>query len=146
MKKIFLTLLIAVISICVFAQNNSNQQNQQQQQQQQRTPDMQKDTVALFQGRFGGPIKSEDAVKGDSIWLNKGGLIVVGFSMVYWQDTTMKKLDAKNNKLTSEMKTVLQGLKAEKRFVFANIRISGSDGVVRKPTFDVIEMVIEKQQ
>lgn len=143
MKKLFLTLVIALTSVCVFAQNNTNNQQNQPKQIQ---PDMAKDTVVLFQGHFGGPMKAADVQKGDSLWVNKGGLQIVGYSLVYKVDTTMKRLDAKDWKLTAEMKLALKNLKEGQNFQFVNIRIMAKDGVTRKPTYDSIDMFIEKTQ
>lgn len=144
MKKTLLTFVIALTSVCVFAQNNTNQNTNQQQQVQPKPTD----TLALFQGRPGGPIKMEDVLKGDSLYLNKGGFVITGFCLEYVAapDTAHKKLDSKNNKLTSEMKTALKGMKAGQNFKFSNIHFVGSDKVLRKPTYDTIDMFIEKTQ
>lgn len=147
MKKLFLTILMAIIGVGVFAQDNTNNgNNQQQNQPKQVQPDMAKDTVVLFMGRPGGPIKAADVAKGDSLWVNKGELQIVGFSLVYKVDTSMTKLDAKDKKLTPEMKTALKGLKEGSNFQFVNIRVQAKDGISRKPTYDIIEMFIEKTQ
>ncbi|MFH0867052.1 MAG: hypothetical protein V1904_12720 [Bacteroidota bacterium] len=143
MKKLLLTFVIALMGVCVFAQQDTTKKNNQPKQIQ---PDMQKDTVVLFLGHFGGPMKAVDLQKGDSLWVNKGGLQIVQFSLVYRQDTAFKKLDAMNYKLTPEMKTALKNLKEGQNFQFVNIRIQAKDGVTRKPTYDSIDMFIEKTQ
>jgi len=162
MKKIFFTITLFVAATCmIFAQNNNNQgqgqgqgqgqqgQGQGQGQQGQKKdiqPDMQKDTVALFQGHFAGPIKAADILKEDSLTLNKIGLMIVGFDLVYRQDTSTVKYESKTCKLTADMKTALKALKAGQNFAFKNIRIMGKDGVPKKPTYDFIEMFIENAQ
>ena len=109
---------------------------------------MQKDTVALFQGHFAGPIKAADILKEDSLTLNKIGLMIIGFDLVYRQDkdTATFMYSSKTCKLTSDMKTALKALKSGQNFAFKNIRIMGKDGVPKKPTYDFIEMFIENVQ
>lgn len=147
MKKLLLTLVIALTSVCVFAQNptdTTKKNNQPQQIQYKQT-----DTLALFQGRPGGPLKLEEIIKGDSLFLNKGGYMIVGFALVYrgmGTDTTLHKFDSKNTKLTTEMKTGLAGLKEGQKFQFVNIRYTGKDNVLRKPTNATIDMMVEKIQ
>jgi hypothetical protein len=145
MKKVLLTLVIALTTVCVFAQNSTDttkKNNQPQQIQYKPT-----DTLALFQGRPGGPLKLEEITKGDSLFLNKGGFMIVGFTLVYrgiGSDTTLKKFDSKTNKLTAEMKTGLAGLKENQKFQFVNIRYTGKDNVMRKPTNSFIDMMVDK--
>ena len=149
MKKIFITLALFIAGTCfVVAQNNNTQntQNNQNNQNQNKQPDMQKDTVALFQGHFGGPIKSADILKEDSLTINKIGFQIVGFSLIYKIDTTLSKFDSKNNKLTQEMKTALKILKPGQNFSFINVRVSVKGGTPLRPTFDHIEMFIEKEK
>ncbi len=146
MKKIFITLALLVAGTCfVVAQNNNNNQNNQNKNKQQKMPDMQKDTVALFQGHFGGPIKSADVLKEDSLTINKVGFKIIGFSLVYKADTTLSKFDSKNNKLTEAMKTALKTLKPGQNFSFINVRVMVKGGTSLRPTYDHIDMFIEKE-
>jgi hypothetical protein len=144
MKKLLLTIVIALMGISVFAQQQQQDTTKKNNQPKQIQPNMQVDTVVMFLGHFGGPIKAADIVKGDSLWVNKGGLQIVQFTLMYRQDTTLKKLDSKNYKLTPEMKTALKSLTEGQNFQFVNIRIMAKDGISRKPTYDKIEMFIEK--
>jgi hypothetical protein len=142
MKKLLLTIMVALMGVCAFAQQGDTTKKHNQPKQIQ--PNMQKDTVVMFLGHYGGPLKAADLIKGDSLWVNKGGLQIVQFSLVYRQDTTLKKLDAKNYKLTAEMKTALKNLKEGQNFQFVNIRVQAKDGITRKPTYDSIDMFVEK--
>ena len=126
--------------------NNQNQNNEQNRPPKMIQPDMQKDTVALFQGHFAGPIKSTDVLKEDSLVLNKNGLLIIGFSLVFRKDTAMTKFDSRNNKLTPEMKTALKDLKPGQNFAFINIRIIAKGGIPHKPTYDHIDMFIDKEK
>jgi len=143
MKKIFLiiSLLFAII-IQVDAQNQNNNQNQK------RQPDMQKDTVVLFQGFFGGPIKFDDLLKQDSLTLNKIGLQIVGFNLVYrtGTDTTLNKYVSKNNKLTTEMQTAMKLFKPGQNFAFVDVKVSIKGGTPFRPTFDRIEMFVDQEK
>jgi len=151
MKKILLTITLFVAGTCmIIAQNNNTQsqgqgQGQGQTQKKEILPDMQKDTVALFQGHFSGPIKAADILKADSLTLNKVGMLIIGFDLVYRQDTTTIKYESKSCKLTADMKTALKTLKAGQNFMFKNVRVVAKDGVPRKPTYDFIEMFIENE-
>ena len=143
MKRLFLTLAFFVATLMLIqAQNNNQNQGPQMIQ-----PNMEKDTVALLDGHFAGPIKAADLAKADSLFLNKNGLLIIGFSLNYSKenDTTRLKLDSKNNKITAEMKTALKALKPGQNFVFSNVRVMAKDGVPRKPTYDFIHMWVEKE-
>jgi opacity protein-like surface antigen len=165
MKKIIFTIVLFVAATCmIFAQNNNTQgqgqgqqgqgqgqgqqgQGQGQNQKKDIQPDMQKDTVALFQGHFAGPIKAVDILLSDSLTLNKIGVMIVGFDLVYRQDTSTVTFSSKTCKLTADMKTALKTLKSGQNFAFKNIRImAGKNGVPIKPTYDFIEMFIENAQ
>lgn len=146
MKKLFLTLVIALSAICVFAQNNQDTSRKNQPPQQQFQPNMEKDTIVLFLGRFGGPVKADEVLKGDSLMVNKPGFMIVGFKMVYPGDTSAVVLEAKNYRLTPDMKAALKKLKPGQPFAFVNIMLGAADGKVHRPTMDRIEMFIEKQQ
>lgn len=143
MKKLFITLVIAMSAICVFAQNQDTTKKNQQQQYQ---PNMEKDTIVLFMGSYGGPIKPADVLKGDSLMVNKPGLPIIGFKMVYPGDTSAVVLESKSFKLTPEMKTALKGLKPGQPFEFVNIMLGAADGKVHRPTMDRVSMFIEKAQ
>ncbi|NTW32808.1 MAG: hypothetical protein HGB12_09320 [Bacteroidetes bacterium] len=151
MRKFFITSAILIFGIgIVVAQNNNTSGNQgnQNNNQPQKTiqPDMNKDTVVFFQGRYGGPIKSADILKEDSLTMNKVGFQIVGFTLVFRKDTTLNKYDSKNNKLSSEMKTALKDLKPGQNFSFVNIRIMAKGGKALKPTYDKIDMFIEREK
>ena len=145
MKKLFVTLSFFLAGICIVVAQTDNKQNNQNKPPQQVQPDMQKDTIVLLAGRFGGPIKYSDISKQDSLFMNKPGLKVIGFSLAYKIDTAFTKFDSRNNKLTSEMLTALKALKPGQNFMFGNIRCMASDGKVRKPTYDFIQLLIEKE-
>ena len=149
MRNIFVTFTFLVFGISVIvAQNNNSQTNQGNQPQPpvKIQPDMQKDTVVFFQGHFDGPIKSSDIVKEDSLTMNKVGFQIVGFTLVFMKDTTLYKYDSKNNKLTTEMKSALKDLKSGQNFSFVNIRIMAKGENPRKPTYDKIDMYIEREK
>ena len=150
MKKIFLCIVFLIAGTCFVKAQNNNQNNQNQNQNQNRPqmmqPDMQKDTVTMFQGHYAGPIKSADILKEDSLTLNKVGLQIVGFSLIYRVDTTLSKFDSKNNKLTVEMKTALKALKPGQNFSFINVRVMPKEGKPLRPTYDHIDMFVEKDK
>lgn len=148
MRKIFLTLAIIFAgTMWVIGQTNNNQNNQSQNKAPQMIqPDMQKDTVPLFLGHCAGPVKASDIAKGDSLFMNKVGFQIVGFALVYRKDTSLVKFEAKNCKLTTEMKSALKELKPGQNFAFVNVRIMAKDGVIRKPTYGQIDMFIEKEK
>mgnify|MGYP001319180294 CR=1 FL=1 len=147
MKKIFFIIgLLFAIIIQVDAQSQNNNQNNNQNQK--RQPDMQKDTVVLFQGFFGGPIKFDDLLKQDSLTLNKTGLKIVSFKLVYrnGSDTTLNKYESKNNKLTTEMQTAMKLFKPGQNFAFIDVKVSIKGGTPFRPTFDRIEMFVDQEK
>jgi len=142
MKKIFLSVVFLAASTCfVIAQDDY----QIQKKPRMMKPDMQKDTVTLYQGHYAGPIKSEYFSKSDSLTLNKTGLLIVGFSLVFRMDSTLKKFDSRNNKLTPEMITALKMLKPGQRFSFVNVRAMANGGALIKPTYDHIDMFVDRK-
>jgi hypothetical protein len=60
-------------------------------------------------------------------------------------DSTLKKFDSRNNKLTPEMITALKMLKPGQRFSFVNVRAMANGGALIKPTYDHIDMFVDRK-
>lgn len=152
MNKLIVFIIVFFFGIVIAeAQNNNNQQNQQQGQQQQgpRQPDMQKDTVPLFAGHFAGPIKLEDVLKTDSVFINQPGVQIAQFRLVFKRDSIQKdtnivRLKSFSNKFTPEMRNAVQKLSPGQNIFIENIKIQGKEGTSRDLIYDRIMLFIVK--